>query len=365
MSPKDIAPACPPAVRPGQHRRAALAVLTAASALALTACGEAPTGTLHTRAGFTATGEEIPVSVCPTEGEARLAGDEGLLIGAHFALRVECVASFSEIPADFQLDYLFGENQRLYTPEPGYEFTLVQFAPEPGAEAPYPDDTSEVSATLNIGDETWDFEGEAPAPGAVYFAVAEKDAPVTLEVVDAERAQTMDLRARTKEGLVQALYHGTTTEVTTDPAEASVDGYTTEGSYEYWFDDWKYSTQFIVTREVFQPGAGWVAEPDRALLGIEFGWLSSSSGLEWAIDPAKALKVTGPDGDLTPLTSDHTDEEWNGGVWRTFTLTYDVPADALAYTLNFHPEGPVSWPEEGIDLPITGDKNHEIAVSFE
>lgn len=360
MSPKDIAPA-----RPLVARRAVFAVLTAAAALAVTACGQAPTGTLHTRAGYTIASEEIPVSVCPTEGESRLAGDEGLLLGAHFALRVECVASFDAIPEGYQLDYLFGENTRLYSPEPGHEFTLVQFAPEPGVEAPFPDDLSGVSATLRIGERTWDFEGEAPAPGAVYFTVAEKDAAVTLEVVDNDRAQTMDLRDRTKEGLIQALYLGSSFEVNTDPATGSIDGYTTSGSYEYWFDDWKYSTQFAVTREVFQPGAGWVAEPDRALLGVEFGWLHSGSGLEWAIDPAKALKVTGPEGDLAPLTSDHTDEEWNGGVWRTFTLTYDVPADALAFTFNFHPEGPVKWPEEGISLPITGDKNHEIAVSFE
>jgi hypothetical protein len=340
-------------------------MLTAASALAVAACGEVPTGTLHTRAGFTIASEEIPVSVCPTEGESRLADDAGVLVGPHFALRVECVASFSEIPEGFQLDYLFGEDMSLYSPEPGHEFTLVQFAPEPGVEAAYPDDTSELSATLMIGDEAWDFEQEVPAPGAVYFAVAEKDAPITLEVADTERTQTMDLRARTKEGLIQALYHGSKFEVNTDPAEGSVDGYTTSGSYEYWFDDWKYSTQFTVTREVFEPGAGWVAEPDRALLGIEFGWLHAGSGLEWPIDAAKTLKVAGPDGDLTPLSADHRDEDWGDGVWRTFTLTYDVPADALAFTLNFHPKGPVNWPEEGIELPITGDKNHEIAVSFE
>ena len=361
MSPKDIAPACPPAAR-----RTAFAVLTAAAALALTACGQVPTGTLHTRAGYTIASDEVPVSVCPTEGESRLAGDEGLLVSAHYALRVECVATFSEIPEGFQLDYLFGENAHLYSPEPGYEFTLVQFAPEPGAEAPFtPDDEAGLSATLSIGDQAWNFDGEVPAPGAVYFAVAEKDAPVTLKVVDAERTQTMDLRARTKEGLVQAFYHGSKFEVSTDPAEGSVDGYTTEGSYEYWFDDWQYATEFFVTREAFRPGSGWVAEPDRALLTVEFGWLHSANGLEWNLDVAKALKVTGPEGDLAPATSDHADENFDGGVWRTFTLTYDVPADALAFTLNFHPDGPVKWPEEGIELPITGDKNHEIAVSFE
>ncbi|MCC3762270.1 hypothetical protein K3N28_04195 [Glycomyces sp. TRM65418] len=365
MSPKGIAQAAPPTPRIAT-RRTAFAVLAIAAALPLSACGEVPTGTLHTRAGYTVASEEVPVSVCPAEDESRFAGDEGLLIGPHFALRVECVASFDAIPEGFQLEYLLGEDTSLYSPEPGHEFTLVQFAPDPGVEVPYPnDDLSGLSATLSIGDRTWDFEGEAPVPGAVYFTVAEKDAAVTLEVVDNERTQTMDLRARTKEGLIQALYHGSTFEVNTDPATGSVDGYTTSGSYEYWFDDWKYSTQFTVTREVFEPGTGWVAEPDRAVLGVEFGWLHSGSGLEWAIDPQEALKVTGPEGDLTALTAEHVDEEWNGGVWRTFTLKYDVPADALAFTLNFHPEGPVKWPEEDISLPITGDKNHEIAVSFE
>lgn len=360
MSPKDIAPVCPPAAR-----RTAFAVVTAAAALAVTACGQVATGTLHTRAGYTITSDEIPVSVCPTEGEARLVADEGLLIGPHFALRVECVASFDEIPEGYQLDYLFGEDTGLYSPEPGYEFTLVQFAPETAAEAPYPNDDAELSATLAIGDQTWNFEGEVPAPGAVYFAVAEKGAPITLAVDDAERTQTMDLRARTKDGLVQALYHGSTFEVDTEPVAGSVDGYTTRGSYEYWFDDWQYSTRFAVSREVFEPGSGWVAEPDRARLDIVFGWLHAGSGLEWPIDPEEALKVSGPEGDLAPISSDYVDEDLEGGVWREYTLSYDVPADALAFTLNFHPKGPVEWPEEGISLPITGDKNHEIAVSFE
>ena len=361
MSPKDIAPAHHHALR-----RSVLALGATAAVLAVAACGAPPTGTLHTRAGYALSSDEIPVSVCPADDESRFAGDEGLLLGAHFALRVECVASFDALPEGFQLDYLFGEQANLYSPEPGYEFTLVQFAPDPGATAPYTAEAGELSATLKIGDRAWDFDGEVPAPGEVFFTVAKKDAPITLEVVDAERTQTMDLRERTREGLIQALYTGKTA-VDTETVEGSVDGYTTKGSYEYWFDDWVYQTQFSLTREVFQPGTGWVAEPDRALLTIEFGWLHSASGLEWGIDLEDALKVAGPDGAaLTPLSTDHADEDLGeGGIWRTFTLTYDVPADALAFTLNFHPKGPVKWPEEDISLPITGDKNHEIAVSFE
>jgi hypothetical protein len=363
MSPKDIAPAHRPARRNSAYRRTVLALTATAAVLTVAACGAPPTGTLHTRAGYTLTSDEIPVSVCPAGDESRFAGDEGLLVGAHFALRVECVASFDELPEGFQLDYLFGEHANLYSPEPGYEFTLVQFAPDPGVEAPFNAEAGELSATLNIGDRTWDFDGEVPAPGEVYFTVAKKDAPITIEVVDVERAQTMDLRARTREGLIQALYTGVSA-VDTEVVEGSVDGYTTKGSYEYWFDDWGYQTQFALSREVFQPGTGWVAEPDRALLSIEFGWLLSASGLEWGINTDDALKVSGPDGAMTPLSADHADENLSNGVWRTFTITYDVPADALAFTLNFHPKGPVKWPEEDVSLPITGDKNHEIAVSF-
>ncbi|MFG3339010.1 hypothetical protein [Glycomyces sp. NPDC048151] len=359
MSPKDIAPAHRPA-----FKRTALSLLATSAVLTVAACGATPTGTLHTRAGYTLTSDEIPVSVCPAGDESRFADDEGLLLGAHFALRVECVASFDALPEGFQLDYLFGEHASLYSPEPGYEFTVVQFAPDPGAEAPFDAEPGELAATLKIGDQTWDFDGEVPAPGEVFFTVAKKDAPITLEVVDVERAQTMDLRERTREGLIQALYTGTA-EVTTDMVEGSVDGYTTEGSYEYWFDDWKYQTEFYLSRDVFEPGTGWVAEPDRALLTVEFGWLHSASGLEWNIEAKEALKVSGPDGELAPLSAESSDEDLTDAVWRTFTLTYDVPADALAFTLNFHPKGPVKWPEEGISLPITGDKNHEIAVSFE
>ncbi|SDD22625.1 hypothetical protein [Glycomyces harbinensis] len=361
MSPKDIAPASPNAAR-----RTAFAVLAAAAALSVSACGEAPTGTLHTRAGYTVTSDEVPVSVCPAEGEHRFAGDEGLLVGAHFALRVECVASFAEIPADFQLEYVLGENVQLYSPEPGYEFTLVQFAPDPGKAPPFTvNDGGDLSATLKVGDEEWDFNGAVPAPGAVYLTVAKKDAPISLEVVDAERTQTIDMRERTRTGLIEALYNGSTNIVNTDVVENSVDGYTSTGSYEYWFDDWQYSTQFTVTREVFEPDTGWVAEPDRARLGITFGWLHSGSGLEWSIDPEEALKVSGPEGALTATAVDHVDEDWSDGIWRTYTLQYDVPASALAFELKFHPEGPVQWPEEDISLPITGDKTHDISVSFE
>lgn len=361
MSPKDI----PPAHRHTRRTtgRTALVLLATAAVLPLAACGEPATGTLHTRAGYTLTSDEVPVSVCPADDASRFAGDEGLLLGAHFALRVECVASFDAIPEGFQLDYLFGENTELYSPEPGYEFTLVQFAPDPGAEAPFTAEAGELAATLNIGDQAFDFDGEVPAPGEVFFTVAEKDAPITLEVVDVERTQTMDLRARTREGLIQALYTGTNT-VESEVVEGSVDGYTTEGSYEYWFDDWVYQTQFILSRDVFQPGTGWVAEPDRALLTVEFGWLHSASGLEWAIDVNEAFAVAGADGNLTPLTAEHVDENLSNGVWRTFTLTYDVPADALAYTLSFHPEGPVTWPAEDVSLPLTGTQDHKVDVTF-
>ncbi|WP_030158073.1 hypothetical protein [Glycomyces sp. NRRL B-16210] len=361
MSPKDIAPASPRAAR-----RSACALLVGAAALSVAACGEAPVGTLHTRAGYTVASEEIPVSVCPAEGESRLADDEGLLIGPHFALRVECVVSFDEVPEGYQLDYLLGEDVELYSPEPGYEFTLVQFAIDPGVEAPYKiDDLTELSATFAIGDEQWDFDGSIPVPGAAYLTVAEKGAPITLEVVDSERTQSMDLRERTREGLVEALYNASTDTVTTDAVENSVDGYTTSGSYEYWFDDWKYSTTFTVTREVYQPGKGWVSEPDRAVLGVSFGWLHSGQGLEWSIEADEALKVSGPDGDLTPTAVTNVDEEWGDGIWRTFYLEYDIPADALAFDLKFHPKGPVEWAEEGVTLPITGDKAHDISVSFE
>ncbi|MEV3934921.1 hypothetical protein AB0K52_02910 [Glycomyces sp. NPDC049804] len=359
MSPKGIAPAHRPALR-----RSAFALLATAAVMSVAACGETPTGTLHTRAGYTLTSDEIPVSVCPAEDAARFADDEGLLLGAHFELRVECVASFDALPEGFQLDYLLGEHVNLYSPEPGYEFTLVQFSHEPGDAEPFNAEAGELAATLKIGDRAWDFDGEVPAPGAVYFTVAKKDAPITLEVVDAERTQTMDLRERTRDGLIQALYTGKAS-VETEAAKGSVDGRTTQGSYEYWFDDWEYETVFYLSRDVFQPGTGWVAEPDRALLTVEFGWLHSASGLEWPIDPKKVLKVSGPEGELAPVSSNHADEDLTDAVWRTYTLTYDVPADALAFTLNFHPVGPVKWPEEDVSLPLSGEKNHEIAASFE
>ena len=186
-------------------------------------------------------------------------------------------------------------------------------------------------------------------------------------MVDAERTQAMDLRDRTQaRASSRRSTQGSSSRSTTEPAEGSVDGCLTEGSYEYWFDDWQYSTKFIVTREVFQPGEGWVAEPDRAVLGIEFGWLHSGSGLEWRIDPEDGPEGHGPDGATDAAHGRPHGRGLGDGVWRTFTLTYDVPADALAFTLNFHPKGPGQVARGGhLELPITGDKNHEIPVSFD
>ncbi|RRS02134.1 hypothetical protein [Glycomyces terrestris] len=364
MSPKGIAPALP---NPrNQVRRVASAALAAAAALTAAACGEVPTGTVNTPAGYTVSSDDVPVSICPSEGEHRFEGDEGLLRGAHFALRVECLASFEEVPEGFQLEYLLREGYRLLPPPQGYEFTIVQFAPEPGVEAPYAiDDLTELSGTLSIGDDVWEFAGEAPQPGSVYFAVAEKGAPVTLEITDVERTQTLDLRERTRTGLIEALYNGSTDTVTTEVVENSVDGYTSTGSYEYWFDDWQYSTDFTLSREVYQPGKGWIAEPDAAVLHVSFGWLQSGSGLEWNIDPKEALKVSDPNGELAAASVEHVDEEWGDGIWRTYTLTYSVPADSLVFTLKFHPDGPVEWPAEDVSMPITGDETHELTASFE
>ncbi|GAA2283665.1 hypothetical protein GCM10009853_042780 [Glycomyces scopariae] len=365
MSPKGIAPAVRNP-RKSTARRVAYAAAAAAAALTAAACGEVPTGTVNTPAGYTVSSDDVPVSICPSEGETRFEGDEGLLRGAHFALRVECLASFEEVPEGFQLEYLLADGYKLLPPPEGYEFTIVQFAPEPGVEAPYAvDDLTELTGKLAIGDVEWEFAGESPKPGAVYFTVAEKGAPVTLELTDAERTQTLDLRERTRTGLIEALYNGSTDTVTTDIVENSVDGYTTSGSYEYWFDDWQYSTDFTLTREVYRPGKGWVSAPDAAVLNVTFGWLQSGSGLEWDIDPTEALTVADPNGPLAAASATHVDEEWGDGIWRTYTLVYNIPAASLVFDLTFHPDGPVTWPEEDVSMPITGDKTHELTASFE
>ncbi|WP_156926004.1 hypothetical protein [Glycomyces arizonensis] len=371
MSPIGIPPARINTVRinpalPTAARRTAALTAAAIAALALGACGEVPTGTLHTRAGYTEVGNDIPVSVCPEGDASRLADEEGTLIGAHFALRVECVASFAEIPEGFQLEYLFGEDATLFSPAEGYEFTMVQFAPEPGHEGLYEVDAqTDLDARLAIGERQWDFTGEVPAPGSVYFTVAAKDAPITLEVTDSERTQSIDLRSRTRADLIQGLYYGSDNEVTTDYVENSVDAFLSSGGYEYSVDGWTYSTNFVTDRAVYAPGEGWVAELDRARLSVSFIWLHSGSGLVWEIDPAATLKVTGPDGELAVANVDYDAEDWgDGGELRTYHMSYDIPADALQFTLEFSPKGPIAWPDEGVEMPISGEKTHTLEVDF-
>lgn len=366
MSPIGITPVrtCPP--RPSRPLRAAALSAAALAATTLGACGEAPTGSLNTRAGYMASSTEIPVSICPEGDASRLADEEGVLIGAHFALRVECVVSFPEIPEDFQLEYLFGEDATIFPPPEGHEFTMVQFAPDPGHEGLYEvDSRTELDAELAIGDLTWSFSGEVPAPGSAYLAVAEEDAPISLEVTDAGRAQSIDLRARTHVDLIQGLYHGSRTELTTEYVEHSVDAFLASGNYEYSVDDWTYSTNFVATRSVYLPGEGWVAELDRAVLSVDFVWLHSGSGLVWEIDPEKTLKVSGPDGEMTAATVDHTSEDWGeDGELRYYHMTYDIPADAVEFALEFAPRGPIAWPAEGVEMPISGEKTHELTLDF-
>ncbi|THV43515.1 hypothetical protein [Glycomyces buryatensis] len=360
MSPIGIAPTPMPAARPAIARRSAVLALAGIAVLGAAACS-APTASISTRSGYSIVGDDIPVSVCPSEGESRLSDEEGTLISAHFALRVECVASFTEIPEDFQLAYLFGDDAEVLPPEAGFEFTLVQFAPEPDAEAP-DEDANEVTGTLAIGDVTWDFDQELPGPGSVYLAVTEADSPVNLELTDAERTQSLDLRERTRTGTIEALYTGEP-EVKSDVIEHTVEASLNSGGYNYWVDGWVYSTNFVGTRTVYADGE-WVAEPDRALLSVSFVWMRSGSGLEWDIDPEETLKVSGPDGALEPAVVDHDDEDYGDGELRYYDMQYDVPADALEFTLKFSPKGPIAWPEEGIEMPVENEKTHEAALDF-
>lgn len=350
------------------RRRLPLLALAPVLALAVSACGEAPVGSLNTAAGYTLEGTDIPVSMCPEGDESRLAEEEGALVGPHFALRVECVAVFEEIPEGFDTAYLFGDDTTLFPPPAGHEFVLVQFAPHPGVEAPLQvDGETELAATLTVGGQEWSFDGEIPVPGAAYFTVAEKDAPIALEVTDAERTQSIDLRERTREGLIEALYHGSRQTITTDRVENEVSAYKSQGNYEYSLDRWSYTTSFVVDRSVYNESEGWLAENDRARLTVDFVWWrgSTEQDLYWDIDAEKALKVSGPDGELTPASVDHTDEEWDDGeIGRYFTLVYDVPADALAFELDFHPDGSIEWTEHDVKMPVSGDKNHELSVDF-
>jgi hypothetical protein len=190
---------------------------------------------------------------------------------------------------------------------------------------------------------------------------------VSLSVDDTERVQTIDLRERTRDGLIEALYHGSRQTITTDSVKNDVSAYKSQGGYEYSLDRWTYSTSFVVDRSVYNESEGWLAENDGARLTVDFVWWRGSEEQElyWDIDPEKALKVSGPDGELTATSVDHYDEEWDGGeIGRYFTLVFDVPAEALAFDLDFHPKGSIEWREHGVDMPISGDKNHEIAVDF-
>lgn len=350
------------------RRRAPLLALAAAGALVVSACGDVPTGALNTGAGYSFDNTDLTDSVCPEDDGARLSAEEGTLIGPHFALQVECVATFEELPEGYQAESLFGDEVPAYPPPAGHEFALVQFAPEPEVEAPLQvSGDTELSATLNVGEREWTFDGEVPAPGAAYFTVVEKDAPISLTVDDTERVQSIDLRERTREGLIEALYHGSRQTITTDWVENEVDAFKAQGGYEYSVDRWYYSTSFVVDRSVYNESEGWLAENDRARLTVEFAWWRESTELDlvWDIDPEDALQVSGPDGDLAPASVDHTDEEWDGGdIGRYFTLVYDVPADALEFELSFHPSGTIHWSEHDVDMDITGDENHDIAVDF-
>src|SRR5699024_3101341 len=120
-----------------------------------------------------------------------------------------------------------------------------------------------------------------------------------------------------------------------------------------------------VNRVVYLPDEGWVTELDRVMLSFDFVWLHSGNGLVWEIDPKKTLKVSGDDGEMEPAAVDYFSEEWgDDGEIRYYTMSYDVPADALQFTLKFSPKGPISWPDEGVEMPVTNEESHTLEVDF-
>ncbi|QSB05594.1 hypothetical protein [Natronoglycomyces albus] len=336
------------------------------AALALSGCqmpllngGEA---TLQASPDFATESHHGSFSICSSGTYGiRLSDHDGVILGPHFALKVECLASMEEFDTSFRMDELLGLNEKLLQPATGYEYTLVQFAPHHTLQPSHPDESAfELSATLTIGEQVWEFEDGVPADGSSYLASAKPNAPVILEVTDSGRTQSIDLRSNNMEDAVDAYYQNWGWEGQTDWLEATAAAQASNGAT---IDNWNWKTRLEFSRGVYGEGRGWLVDDnDRQLLTIEFEWPRENQGAVWNLDPADAVSLGSNRIVDSGIVGNRDSGNWS---YRTYFVTFDVAASERTFQYRFEPKGPITWAAEGVTLTVTENRHYSGGMVFQ
>ncbi|THV28062.1 Hsp70 family protein [Glycomyces paridis] len=300
---------------------------------------------------------------CP-EGQSTLDAP-GVLAGPHFTLAPSCLAVLEPDAVD-TVAGLLGEAPDL---DAGERLALVHF-PAEGAVPALPDGSAYAVATVvSLGEAVWEVAG-VPEADTVYAAVVAEDVALTVAVTDADRTQTLDLATGEVADPVGAYYHG----------EFGEREFTFEShlSMESPGGDWviegaEFDAGFTVTRAVFDEAGGWLCEPDQALVTAVFTIQVDSSAYEqdWPFDAAQQVRVVAAGETLIPRTVDHEDEqrdsgaEGEQGTWRTFTVEFAVPADAVDLQFEVDPHDRAY--DETIDTwlyTVSGGETKHYTVTF-
>ncbi|QSB04305.1 hypothetical protein [Natronoglycomyces albus] len=334
---------------PHGRRSLAAASLAVTAAFLLASCADSTDISIQTNPGWSIEEASVSVSICPQDSSDRL--ESAVLRGAHFGLEVECVASLSEIPDDYQIRYLTGDID-FYPLPPGYEFTLVQMAPDTSTSPSHTSDDSKLETVLIVDDHEWRFDG-APEPGAAYMVAAKADPEITLHVTDAGVQQTMDLNSGERTESVTALYEGDLTSILTDSFEGEV-----SGSNSRWNASYGYYIQFDASRDVWDSEAEeWVSDLDKALLTVTYLWPDTSGGdVSWDLDPESALTVSADGDSLSPTRVDREDTSFDWGDAEWIDAYFEVDGTALEFEIAFEIDGTLTVNEDNSTMRISEGK---------
>ncbi|MEV0651285.1 hypothetical protein AB0I28_39130 [Phytomonospora sp. NPDC050363] len=325
---------------PRHHLRTATAALLTSALLA--GCSSVPPQ-LKAPVGLYFTADDAD---CDDESFA--AGD-GELIGPHFAIEVSCVR-FAASPADLRS----GDERPLPAP-PGYEYAVIEFASSPPASPTWDDREPVASLAFEESETVFD---ELPGHGDTVVAVVPSEGSVLLTVADEGRAQAIDLRERTRVDAVDGYYQGV--EGSRDTPGYSMRAEGESGGWKGWYE---LDGDIVVARSLWSPGAGWAAE-GRAVLTVSVWWTRLDKDIEtyFDLDPKSSMKISSGGQHYSPEEIGEADANVADIL---FSYTYDVPADAVEFAVNFTPRGKLTITDGNRPLKVTkAPKANKFTVDF-
>ncbi|WP_025274405.1 hypothetical protein [Haloglycomyces albus] len=347
------------------RRRALPLVGLAALAFLLTSCTGPAVASLYITPGSHYIVTDSADGTCD-DVEMPYADAEATLVGAYFALKVDCVGeadSFDELEMDSDSED-WGD---LYPLPPGDSLVYLRFAdPNPHRPLYQQSNPENVTSTITIGEQDWTLENEVPQPGDTFVWVGDASTEIRIEINDNNHVFAMDPRTGEREGVIDALYHGSLLSKQSDryPIDAEFEG--SSGSYVY-SGSVRVFFQAFVERTVFRQEDGWVADGDTVELAVSYSWFETNDEweLEWNLDDDEAVEVSQDGEALEPAEVDAETVTEGGAQVREVTQYFEVDAEALEYSFTFTPPQEAVWAAEGVDMPLTkGNDEISFDISF-